>query len=58
VFAFTQVTTLISHGRAPGSLVDGFIVLSLLWWSWCSFAWLANQARAEEGVLRTTLLSR
>jgi low temperature requirement protein LtrA len=56
VFAFTQVTTLISHGRAPGSLVDGFIVLSLLWWSWCSFAWLANQARAEEGVLRTTFV--
>lgn len=56
VFAFTQVTTLISHGRAPGSLLDGFIVLSLLWWSWCSFAWLANQARADEGVLRATFV--
>ena len=50
-FAFTQVTTLMAHGQAPGSLVDGFIVLSLLWWSWCSFSWLANQAHANEGAV-------
>jgi low temperature requirement protein LtrA len=37
-FAFTQVTALISHGSPPGSLIDGFIVLSLLWWSWCAFS--------------------
>jgi low temperature requirement protein LtrA len=56
VFAFTQVTTLMEHGHAPGSLVDGFIVLSLLWWSWCSYSWLANQARADEGVLRAAFI--
>lgn len=52
VFAFTQVTTLMSHGRAPGSLLDGLIVLSLLWWSWAAFSWLANQAHADEGIMR------
>ncbi len=51
-FAFTQVTSLMSHESAPGSLVDGYIVLSLLWFAWCAFAWLANQARADEGILR------
>lgn len=51
-FAFTQVTSLMAHGHAPGSVLDGLIVLSLLWFSWCSFAWLANQARASGGVLR------
>jgi low temperature requirement protein LtrA len=56
VFAFTQVTTLMAHGEAPGSLVDGFIVLSLLWWSWCSYAWLANQAHADEGVLKLAFI--
>jgi low temperature requirement protein LtrA len=52
VFAFTQVTTVMSHGRPPGSLLDGLIVLSLLWWSWAAFSWLANQARADAGILQ------
>ncbi len=51
-FAFTQVTELMVDGSAPGSVVDGLIVLSLLWFSWCSFSWLANQARANEGVVQ------
>jgi low temperature requirement protein LtrA len=51
-FAFTQVTGVMAHGHPPGSLVDGFIILSLLWWSWCSFSWLANQAHADEGIVR------
>lgn len=33
VFAFTQVTELMSHGSAPGSILDGFIVFALLWLS-------------------------
>jgi low temperature requirement protein LtrA len=52
VFAFTQVTTVMSHGRPPGSLLDGLIVLSLLWWSWAAFSWLANQARADAGIVQ------
>ncbi len=52
VFALTQVTTLVVHGSPPSSLVEGFVVLSLLWWSWCSYAWLANQARADAGIVR------
>jgi low temperature requirement protein LtrA len=51
-FAFTQVTALMAHGQPPGSILDGLIVLSLLWWSWCSFSWLANQAHADEGIVR------
>ena len=51
-FAFTQVTVLMGRGSAPGSLIDGYIVLSLLWFSWCAFSWLANQAHADEGILR------
>ncbi|HUQ00195.1 MAG TPA: low temperature requirement protein A [Aeromicrobium sp.] len=52
VFAFTQVTSLMAHGDAPRSLLQGFVILSLLWWSWCAFAWLANEARADAGVLQ------
>jgi low temperature requirement protein LtrA len=56
VFAFTQVTALMAHGEAPLSLLEAFIVLSLLWWSWCSYAWLANEARANRGVLRVAFI--
>lgn len=52
VFAFTQVTALMAHGGTPVSVLQGILVLSLLWWAWCSFTWLANQARANRGVLQ------
>jgi low temperature requirement protein LtrA len=55
VFAFTQVTGLMSQGT--GSVVDGLIVFALLWWTWCSYAWLANMARADRGMMRLALLT-
>ncbi len=57
VFAFTQVTTLMAHGEAPRSLVEGGVVLALLWWSWCSYAWLANHVRGDRGALRVALVA-
>jgi low temperature requirement protein LtrA len=51
-FAFTQVIAMMAHGVPPGCFVEGFIVLSLFWWSWCSFSWLANQAHADEGLVK------
>ena len=57
VFAFTQVTGLMAHGQAPGSVLDGAIVFALLWWTWCSYAWLANMARGDRGVMRLALLA-
>ena len=56
VFAFTQVTYVMSHGEPPLSVLQGLIVLALLWWSWSSFAWLGNQAHANEGLVRVSLI--
>ncbi len=56
VFAFTQVTALMTHGQAPGSVLQAFIVLSLLWWAWTSYTWLANEARANQGILQTAFV--
>src|SRR4051794_22163282 len=30
----------------------GLVLLSLLWFAWCSYSWLGNQAHADEGLLR------
>lgn len=51
VFAFTQVTALMAHESDAIGVVRGLTILGILWWSWCSYSWLANQARADRGVL-------
>lgn len=56
VFAFTQVTGLMAHGDAPWSVLDGFIVFALLWWTWCSYSWVANMVRADSGAMRLALM--
>ena len=56
VFAFTQVTQLMADEPTPVGAVRGLVVLALLWWAWCSYAWLGNQARADEGLVRATFI--
>jgi low temperature requirement protein LtrA len=56
VFAITQVTALMAHELGWRGAVRGLVVLALLWWAWCSYAWLGNQARADEGLVRTGMI--
>lgn len=55
VFAFTQVTWLMAHEYSFLGVLQGLIILALLWWSWASFSWLSNQAHADEGLMRLGL---
>jgi low temperature requirement protein LtrA len=52
VFAATQVTGYMVHAHNGQGVAQGLLVLALLWWTWSAYAWLGNQARADEGVLR------
>jgi low temperature requirement protein LtrA len=52
VFAATQVTDYMAHGHSGHSVLQGLLLLALLWWTWSAYAWLGNQARADQGVLR------
>lgn len=56
VFAFTQVTQLMADDPTATGALHGFVLFALLWWAWCSFAWLGNQAHADEGVVRATII--
>ena len=56
VFAFTQVTHLMADGESVQSVLGGVAVLGVLWWSWASHAWLANQQVADRGVVRVGIL--
>ena len=52
VFAFTQVSALMAEGYDGISVLQGLVILALIWWSWTSYTWLANQAHADHGVVR------
>ena len=56
VFAITQVTAFMADDLGWRGVLRGLVLLALLWWAWCSYAWLGNQAHADEGVIRGALV--
>lgn len=56
VYAMTQVTSLLADDPSWVRLAQGVVVLCLLWWTWCCFAWLGNAVRADRGRLRLVML--
>jgi len=52
VFAFTQVTQYMSDTHTAVGVLQAMIVLGILWWSWVSYGWLANQTFVDEGLVR------
>jgi low temperature requirement protein LtrA len=57
VFAFTQVTSLLSHDPTWPGLGRGLLVLGALWWAWTAYAWLTNTVDADEGAVRGAMLA-
>jgi low temperature requirement protein LtrA len=57
VYALTQVTALMADDLTWRGLGRGLLVLALLWWCWCCYAWLGNTVRADEGVVRVALFA-
>jgi low temperature requirement protein LtrA len=57
VYAITQVTAFMADDLSWRSVLRGLVLMALLWWSWCSYAWLGNQARADEGLIRASVIA-
>src|SRR5918992_5903746 len=57
VFAFTQVTTLLSNDLTSGGLLRGSLLLAALWWAWAGYAWLTNALDPEEGGVRLAIFA-
>jgi len=57
VLALTQCTTLIVHTPSWEGLLKGVLVLGVLWWSWCGYAWLTSVVNPEEGVVRLAMFA-
>jgi low temperature requirement protein LtrA len=56
VFAFTQVTHFMVVTHSAVGVLQAMTVLGLIWWSWSSYGWLANQSRADVGILRAGMI--
>src|SRR4051794_18132208 len=57
VFAFTQVTTLLTRDPTWAGVLRAGLLLSVLWWAWSAYAWLTNTLDPEEGGVRVAMLS-
>ena len=56
VFAFTQVTTLLSDDPTWAGLGRGLLILAALWWAWAGYAWLTNTVDPGEGAVWGAML--
>lgn len=56
VFALTQVTAFMAHELSAHGVVQGMLILGLLWWAWVGYAWLGNLVRMDEGTVRLVIL--
>jgi low temperature requirement protein LtrA len=56
VFAFTQVTTVLSDNPTWSGLGHGLLILAALWWAWASYAWLTNTLDADLDAVSVALL--
>jgi low temperature requirement protein LtrA len=56
VFAFTQVTTLLSDDPTWGGLARALLILTALWLIWSSYAWLTNTVNPDAGPVGAAML--
>jgi len=56
VYAITNVTGLMEHEIGGETTLQGVIVLAIVWFAWCAYTWLGNQAQADEGLLRLAMV--
>jgi low temperature requirement protein LtrA len=57
VFAFTQVTGLMSDNPTWEGLGQGMLVLAAIWWAWGGYAWLTDTLASDDGIARLGLLA-
>ncbi|WBB68424.1 low temperature requirement protein A [Micromonospora sp. WMMD812] len=57
VYAFIQVTVLMTRDPSTVGVLQGIAVLSLIWWSWVNYTWFTTTIRGAQNVLRLMVLA-
>jgi len=57
VYALTQVTSLMAAHPSARGVLEGMVVLALVWWCWECYSWLGNAVKADEGWARAAFFA-
>ncbi|MFI5608835.1 low temperature requirement protein A [Amycolatopsis sp. NPDC051903] len=57
VYAITQTTQLMADHLSPLGVVEGLLVLAVLWWCWCCYAWLGTTIHVDHGIARLAMFA-
>jgi low temperature requirement protein LtrA len=55
VLAITQCSALMESGGSGRTVVQGLLVLGVLWWSWVGYAWLTSLVDPDDGLARLVM---
>ncbi|WP_072476555.1 low temperature requirement protein A [Amycolatopsis australiensis] len=55
VYAITQTTQLMADHLSLLGVGQGLAMLAVLWWCWCSYAWLGNTIHVDHGIARLAM---
>ncbi|AGZ41327.1 low temperature protein [Actinoplanes friuliensis DSM 7358] len=56
VFATTQIIGYLAHEHSVSGVVQGLLMVALLWGTWSGYTWLGNHSRADRGPLRAGMV--
>ena len=57
VLAITQCTVSMAHHPTWEGMVQGLLVLGVLWWAWVGYAWLTSVIDPEQGAIRLLIFA-
>jgi low temperature requirement protein LtrA len=57
VLAITQCTALMANDPTWTGIVQGLLVLGVLWWTWVGYSWLTSVVDPEEGAVRLAIFA-
>jgi len=55
VYAITQTTQLMADHLSLLGVGQGLAMLAVLWWCWCSYAWLGNTIHVDHGIAQLAM---
>ncbi|HYC82045.1 MAG TPA: low temperature requirement protein A [Solirubrobacterales bacterium] len=57
VLAITQCTAAMAHHPTWEGMVQGLLILGVLWWAWVGYAWLTSVIDPEQGAIRLLIFA-
>ena len=55
VLAITQCTAFMADHPSWEGILQGTLILAMLWWAWAGYAWLTSVVDPEEGFVRLAI---